>query len=68
MEKIKTVNRIRYLRQVLQLSQRELGQILDVKFQTISEWERERVIPSFEEKERIAKALGVPFSVCFPGG
>ncbi|GAI42014.1 unnamed protein product [marine sediment metagenome] len=68
MEKIRTVNRIRAIRQTLQLTQQELGKVLSEDYRKISDWEREKTCPDLETKQRIAKALGCPLSVVFPGG
>lgn len=51
--------KIRALRKAKQLSQEELGDLLDLKRSTISNWEIGRRSPHITELQRIAEKLGV---------
>ncbi len=46
--------RFKHLRQLRKLNQAELGEILGVKKQTISNWENNNIMPSVAMLERIA--------------
>ena len=53
--------RIRQRRHELELSQRELGELLGVHQSMLGEWERGRVLPSPQYRDALAEATGVRY-------
>lgn len=56
--KINIGDNIKYYRQINKLSQRELGEKLNVTFQTISSWEKNRTEPKMGHIEQMARIFG----------
>lgn len=57
---------LREQRQVRQLTQQDLADVIGVRQSAVSRWERGRAGPSDYHKIKIAKALHVPPRVLFP--
>jgi len=57
---VKFGNSMRELRKAMMLSQRELGEKIDVPQTTISDWETGKYLPDVYQASKLAKALGVP--------
>lgn len=52
------MNHIKEFREKKKLSQKELAEILKIKQQTISDWEREYRLPSLRKAIQMAEILG----------
>ena len=50
---------IRWHRRSLDLSQRDLGKLLGVNFNTVGNWESGRTTPNIEQLMKIAQLFGV---------
>ena len=54
--------KIATLRKSKNMTQEELGKVLNVTYQAVSKWERDESLPDFEMMSRIAKYFNVPLS------
>jgi len=61
-------NRIGYLRQAAKLSQKELGKKTGLARNTIWQYENDKRMPSIENAQRLADALGVSLDALMHGG
>lgn len=58
-----TGQRIRIARKKANMTQAELAELLDIPFQSISQWERDIRKPKIETLQRIADALQIPLAL-----
>ena len=54
--------KIAHLRKSKNMTQEELGKVLNVTYQAVSKWERDESLPDFEMMSRIAKFFNVPLT------
>ncbi len=54
--------KIAYLRKTKNMTQSDLGTLLNVTFQAVSKWERDESSPDFETMSKMAKYFNVPLS------
>ena len=54
--------KIAYMRKKNNMTQGDLGSLLNVSYQAVSKWERNESLPDFDMMSRIARTLGVPIA------